>query len=63
MTKKRYKVIIHKSEYGYDARVPSLPGCNSQGETESEVLENIQDAITTYRYLDMDKSLPYTSFS
>lgn len=44
----KYAVIIHKSKYGYDIHVPTLPGCHSQGETEKEALENIQDAILTY---------------
>lgn len=44
----RYLTIVHKSKYGYDVHVPSLPGCNSQGETEKEALENIRDAIHTY---------------
>ena len=49
----KYQIIIHKSEYGYDAHVPTLPGCHSQGETEAEALANIQDAILTY--LEMEK--------
>ncbi len=44
----KYLTILHKSKYGYDIQVPSLPGCVSQGETEAEALENIQDAIATY---------------
>lgn len=50
----KYQVILHKSEYGYDAHVPALPGCHSQGETESEALENIKDAIVTY--LEMEQA-------
>jgi len=49
----KYSVVIHKSEYGYDVRVPALPGCHSQGKTEKEALENIKDAIFTY--LEMEK--------
>lgn len=37
-----------KTEEGYAAWVPGLPGCWSQGQTEEEVLENIKDAIKTY---------------
>ena len=44
----KYLTIIHKSKYGYDVQVPSLPGCVSQGETEQEALVNIRDAIFTY---------------
>lgn len=49
----KYLVVIHKSKYGYDVRVPSLPGCHSQGATEKDALGNIQDAIETY--LEMSK--------
>lgn len=49
----KYLVVIHKSEYGYDVHVPALPGCHSQGDTEKEAIENIQDAILTY--LEMEK--------
>ena len=44
----QYLTILHKTEYGYAVRVPALPGCHSQGDTEEEALENIKDAIFTY---------------
>jgi len=43
-----YKVRLQKSEEGYSVSCPGLPGCWSQGETEEEALENIQDAIREY---------------
>jgi predicted RNase H-like HicB family nuclease len=43
-----YKVAIHHSEEGFAVWVPGLPGCVSQGETESEALENIAVAIREY---------------
>ncbi|HEX5869849.1 MAG TPA: type II toxin-antitoxin system HicB family antitoxin [Longimicrobium sp.] len=43
-----YKVVLQKSEEGYSFSCPGLPGCWSQGETEEEALENIQDAIQEY---------------
>ncbi len=43
-----YKVRLQKSEEGYSVSCPGLPGCRSQGETEEEALENIQDAIREY---------------
>ena len=49
----KYSVIIHKSKYGYDAHVPALPGCHSQGSTEKEALENIKDAILTYLEMEL----------
>ena len=44
----QYKVAIHKSEDGFAASVPGLPGCWSQGTTEAEALENIRIAISEY---------------
>ncbi|HEY9851668.1 MAG TPA: type II toxin-antitoxin system HicB family antitoxin [Leptolyngbyaceae cyanobacterium] len=44
----RYKVNLKKSDEGYAVWCPALPGCWSQGETESEALENIKDAIQAY---------------
>ncbi len=48
MKRTGFLVAIHKSEYGYDASCPSLPGCVSQGETRREALENIRSAIQEY---------------
>ena len=44
----KFKVALRESEEGYSASVPGLPGCWSQGETEEEALENIEDAIREY---------------
>ena len=44
----KYKVILHKSEEGIAISCPGLPGCWSQGDTESEAMENIKDAIQEY---------------
>lgn len=44
----RYKVVLHPSEEGFAVSVPGLPGCWSQGATEQEAVENIQDAIREY---------------
>jgi len=44
----KYKVVIHESEEGFSVSCPGLPGCWSQGATEKEALENIQDAIADY---------------
>ena len=43
-----YKIILEKSEEGYSVSCPGLPGCWSQGATEEEAIENIQDAIREY---------------
>ena len=44
----RYKIALLKTEEGYSVSVPWLPGCWSQGITEEEALQNIQDAIQEY---------------
>jgi predicted RNase H-like HicB family nuclease len=44
----KYKISLHKSDEGYSVSVPGLPGCWSQGDTETEALDNIKDAIREY---------------
>ena len=44
----KYKVVLKRSKEGVSASVPGLPGCWSQGATESEALENIKEAIREY---------------
>lgn len=44
----KYKVILETSEEGIAVSVPGLPGCHSQGNTESEALQNIAEAIQDY---------------
>jgi predicted RNase H-like HicB family nuclease len=44
----KYTVVFHRTDEGISVSVPSLPGCWSEGDTEQEALENIQDAIREY---------------
>ena len=44
----KYKVALQRSEEGVSVSVPGLPGCWSQGGTEVEALESIEDAIREY---------------
>ncbi len=44
----KYKIALRESDDGSSVSVPGLPGCWSQGTTEDEALENIQDAILEY---------------
>jgi len=44
----RYRIALHHSEEGFAVSVPGLPGCWSQGATESEAIENIKEAIRDY---------------
>ena len=44
----KYKVVLYQSPEGYSASCPGLPGCWSQGSTESEAIDNIRSAIAEY---------------
>jgi predicted RNase H-like HicB family nuclease len=44
----RYRIALHQTEEGFAVSVPGLPGCWSQGATESEAIENAKDAIRDY---------------
>ena len=48
ITTMRYKIALQRSGEGFSVSVPGLPGCWSQGATEQEALQNIQDAIADY---------------
>jgi predicted RNase H-like HicB family nuclease len=41
----KYAVVIERSESGFGAFVPDLPGCVAVGETEDEVRELIREAV------------------
>ncbi len=45
----KLKIVLHKAEEGgYWAEVPALKGCFTQGETKSEIENNIVEAISLY---------------
>ncbi len=44
----KYKIALYKTAEGYSVSVPGLPGCWSQGSTETEALANIKDALIDY---------------
>ena len=44
----KYKIALQRSDEGFSVSVPGLPGCWSQGDTETEALENIAVAIREY---------------
>ncbi len=45
MISMKYLVIVEKSENGFGAYVPDLPGCVAAAETRPEVIALIQQAI------------------
>ena len=45
----KLRVLLEPSgDGGYTVRVPSLPGCISEGDTREEALTNIREAIELY---------------
>jgi predicted RNase H-like HicB family nuclease len=45
----RYTVVLEQEDDGgFSASVPALPGCHSQGDTRSEAMANIREAIELY---------------
>ncbi|MCC7450680.1 MAG: type II toxin-antitoxin system HicB family antitoxin [Anaerolineae bacterium] len=44
----RQVILIPDETGGYTVKVPSLPGCMSQGDTREEALANIKEAITLH---------------
>ena len=45
MNPMQYLVIVEKSENGFGAYVPDLPGCVAAAETRAEVVSLIRDSI------------------
>ena len=44
----QYLVLIEEGDTGFGAYVPDLPGCIAVGETRSETLELIREAIAVH---------------
>lgn len=42
----KYLVVIEKTETGYSAYSPDLPGCIATGHTQEEVEKNMQEGIS-----------------
>ena len=43
--RRRYAVVIEKTQANYSAYVPDLPGCVATGETVAEAEKEIREAI------------------
>lgn len=41
----KYLIVIEKTETGFSAFSPDLPGCVSTGETEEAVVSNMSESI------------------
>ncbi len=57
----KLSVTLERDETGMlVAECPSIPGCVSQGKTESEALSNIRDAIQACLEVRAQQGLPLT---
>ena len=56
-----FYVTIYRDEDGmYIAECPAIPGCVSQGKTESEALANVRDAIKECLEARAELGMPLT---
>ena len=44
----KVSVVIEKDEYGYYAYSPELDGCQTQGDSLEETINNMKEAIELY---------------
>ncbi len=44
----KVSVVIEKDQHGYYAYCPELGGCQTQGDSLEEVMDNIKEAIELY---------------
>ena len=57
----RFMITILRDEAGvYIAECPAIPGCVSQGRTEEEAQQNIQEAIKECLEVRAEKGMPLT---
>ncbi len=42
---KKYLIVVEKTDTGYSAFSPDVPGCAAVGDTREEVEQNIHEAI------------------
>ena len=57
----KFVITIEQDEDGiFVVECPSIPGCISQGKTEQEALENIEDAIKQCLEVRAEKGMPLT---
>lgn len=42
------KALVFEEDGGYWAKVPSMPGCYTQGDTMEELVANLKEAIDLY---------------
>ena len=61
MSVMKFPVTIYQDEEGwYVVECPVIPGCMSQGKTEEEALQNIQEAIQLCLDVRREQGMPLT---
>lgn len=58
-----YPAILQKEDTGYSVWIPDLAGCNSCGDTVTDALDNIKEALGLYIevFLEKGKDIPQPS--
>jgi predicted RNase H-like HicB family nuclease len=57
----KFVITIEQDEEGvFVVECPGIPGCISQGKTEQEALDNIEDAIKQCLEVRAEKGMPLT---
>lgn len=57
----KFLITIYQDEDGmFIAECPSIPGCVSQGKTETDAMKNIQEAIKECLEVRAEKGIPLT---
>ena len=57
----KFNVTVDRDEDGvWVVECPAIPGCVSQGQTKSQALENITEAIALCLEVRAEKGLPLT---
>jgi predicted RNase H-like HicB family nuclease len=44
----KVSIVIEKDDHGYYAYCPELEGCQTQGDSFEEVMDNIREAVELY---------------
>jgi predicted RNase H-like HicB family nuclease len=48
MSARRYSIVIERSNTGFSAWSPDVPGCCAVGDTEEETTRNLREALTDH---------------
>lgn len=57
----KFNVVLDRDEDGmWIVECPAIPGCVSQGQTQDEAMENIEDAIRLCLEVRAERGLPLT---